>query len=146
MEARCGCGALTVRVPGRASMVVACHCTECQRRTGSPFGVGAFYRWGDVEITGAATEFARDGAAGGKVRTSFCPTCGSAVYWRADRAPGLVAIAVGCFNDPAHPEPNRSIWERSGLPWATVIADQHLPGGSRRSDPVTASPLPRRPG
>ena len=131
MEARCGCGALTVRVPGPSRMVVACHCTECQRRTGSPFGVGAFYRSDDVEITGAVKEFARDGSGGGKVRTSFCPTCGSSVYWRADRAPGLVAVAVGCFAEPGHPRPDRSVWEQSGLPWAQVVAGQHLRAGSR---------------
>lgn len=128
MQARCSCGALTVQVPGPSRLVVACHCRECQRRTGSPFGVGAFYPSDEVRTAGAAKEFARQGSTGGKVRTFFCPGCGSAVYWTADRAPGLVGVAVGCFADPGHPHPTRSLWEQTKHPWVNVDADQHLSG------------------
>jgi hypothetical protein len=33
--------------------VVACHCVDCQRRTGSVFGVGAYYADEHIAITGA---------------------------------------------------------------------------------------------
>jgi hypothetical protein len=39
--AHCSCGALRVVVSADPEAVVACHCGECQRRTGSVFGVGA---------------------------------------------------------------------------------------------------------
>ena len=130
IEARCSCGALTVRVPGPSPLVVACHCTECQRRTGAPFGVGAFYPAQSVTISGIAREFARDGAQGRKVRASFCPDCGTTVYWKADRLPDFIGVAVGCFADPGHPPPARSIWEGTKHPWVEVEADQHLPQGS----------------
>ena|ERR1700677_650461 len=42
-DARCSCGALTLTLPGLSKLVLACHCLDCQRRTGAPFGVGAFY-------------------------------------------------------------------------------------------------------
>ena len=35
--------------PVRASI---CHCRNCQRRTGSAFGIGAYFREADVEIRG----------------------------------------------------------------------------------------------
>src|SRR5215467_7609846 len=111
IEARCSCGALVVKVPGPSQLIVACHCTECQRRTGSPFGVGAFYPSKDVTITGAAKEFARDGSTGGKVRINFCPNCGSSVYWTVDKAPDLIGVAVGSFADSGYPHPSRSLWE-----------------------------------
>jgi hypothetical protein len=34
---------LTISVSGAPDFVVVCNCTECQRRTGSVFGVGAYY-------------------------------------------------------------------------------------------------------
>lgn len=131
IEARCSCGALVLRVPGPSQLIVACHCTECQRRTGSPFGVGAFYPANEVEITGTVKEFARAGAKGGMVRTRFCPNCGSTVYWKIDRAPGFIGVAVGAFADSSYPHPTRSIWERTKHPWAEVDADEHLWQGSR---------------
>ena len=50
MQARCACGDLTVTLPGPSSAVVACHCEDCQRRTGSPFGVGAYYSSDAVQV------------------------------------------------------------------------------------------------
>lgn len=83
-DARCSCGALTLKLPERPRLVVACHCLDCQRRTGAPFGVGAFYPVEAAAISGASKEFTRDAASGGKVRSAFCPNCGSTVYWKAD--------------------------------------------------------------
>ncbi len=125
IEARCSCGALTVQAPGPSRLVVACHCTECQRRTGAPFGAGAFYPAEELRIAGAAREFAREGATGGMVRTRFCPDCGSSVYWTADRAPGFVAVAVGCFAEAGQPRPARSVWEQARHGWVQVDADGH---------------------
>jgi hypothetical protein len=39
---RCCCGALRAEVTGEPPRVGVCHCMECQRRTGSAFGVVAF--------------------------------------------------------------------------------------------------------
>jgi hypothetical protein len=51
-EDGCLCGAVRYRVkkdPVRASI---CHCRNCQRRTGSAFGIGAYFKEADVEIRG----------------------------------------------------------------------------------------------
>jgi hypothetical protein len=50
--AYCSCGALRVDVSGEPEAVVACHCGECQRRTGSVFGVGAYYKKEHVHAEG----------------------------------------------------------------------------------------------
>jgi hypothetical protein len=42
--AHCCCGALRVEASADPDAVVACHCGECQRRTGSVFGVGAYFK------------------------------------------------------------------------------------------------------
>ena len=40
--AHCSCGALRVEVSADSDAVVACHCGECQRRTGSVFDAGEY--------------------------------------------------------------------------------------------------------
>jgi len=119
-DARCSCGALTLSLAEQSRLVVACHCLECQRRTGAPFGVGAFYPAAAVTISGTAKQFTRDGASGGKVHTYFCPNCGSSVYWTADKLPTMIGVAVGALADPRHPAPVLSIFERSKHGWVQM--------------------------
>ena len=47
--ASCQCGALSAKTRVEPTGIVACHCSGCQRRTGSVFGVGAYYLEADVE-------------------------------------------------------------------------------------------------
>jgi hypothetical protein len=64
-DARCSCGAVTLSLPEEPSkLVVACHCIDCQHRTGAPFGVGAYYPAEVVNISGTSKEFTPPQAAG----------------------------------------------------------------------------------
>lgn len=117
-NARCLCGALALSLPEPPSkLVIACHCVDCQRRTGAPFGVGAFYPADAVTISGTSKEFARTADSGGTVRTYFCPTCGSTVYWKLDNLPALIGVAVGTMADTKYPAPFRSVFEQSKHAW-----------------------------
>ena len=129
-SASCSCGALRADIADTAPVVVACHCLDCQRRTGSPFGVVAYYPAGAVTIKGQSREFARPAASGGKFRSCFCPDCGSSVFFKTDKHPDSVGIAVGAFADPEFPAPIRSVWERSMHRWAAITsAAQHFERG-----------------
>jgi hypothetical protein len=136
-NAQCACGALTLELREQSILVVACHCLDCQRRTGAPFGVGAFYAIDTVIISGAAKEFTRDAASGRKVRMYFCPDCGSTVYWKPDFLPSVIGVAVGALADPKYPAPARSIFEQSKHDWVQIDgAVEHFPQSSvaRRSN------------
>ena len=130
-DARCSCGALTLTLPEPSKLVVACHCLDCQRRTGAPFGVGAFYPAEAVAVSGTPKEFVREAASGGTVRTYFCPNCGSSIYWKADNLPSLIGVALGALADPTYPAPFRSVFERSKHDWVRIGgAVEHLQQGS----------------
>ena len=136
-DARCSCGALTLTLKEQPRLVVACHCLDCQRRTGAPFGVGAFYPVEAVAISGASKEYTRDGASGGKVRSAFCPTCGSTVCWKADNLPSLIGVAVGALADPNAPAPVRSVFEQSKHAWVHIDGAEHFPqsNAAKKSSP-----------
>src|SRR4029077_16621046 len=119
-DARCSCGALTLTLPGRSKLVVACHCLDCQRRTGAPFGVGAFYPAETVTVSGTAKEFSRIAEGGGKVHNYFCPECGSTLYWKADNLPAMLGVAYGTLMEPDRAAPARSIFERSKQGWLHI--------------------------
>ena len=110
-EARCACGSLSLRVRGEPLLVGICHCQQCQRRTGSAFGSGAFFNRAQVvDQNGSSSAYTRTGDSGRSVRFHFCPTCGSTVYWDRDHRPDLVAVALGAFADPSFPPPSRAAW------------------------------------
>ena len=130
-DARCSCGALTLALSQPAKLVVACHCVDCQRRTGAPFGVGAFYPVDTVAISGTAKQFTRDAASGGKVHAYFCPNCGSTVCWKADNLPSLIGVAFGALAAPKRPAPERSVFEQSKQDWVQIGgAVEHFQGSS----------------
>jgi hypothetical protein len=120
VDAQCSCGAVTLTLPEYSKLVIACHCLDCQRRTGAPFGVGAFYRAEQVAISGTPREFTRVAASGGKVHAYFCTNCGSTVYWRAENLPTHIGVAVGALADPKYPAPLRSIFEQSKHDWVQI--------------------------
>lgn len=126
--AQCSCGAVTATVEGEPAAVVACHCIECQRRTGAVFGVGAYFPEERVTFAGETTQYARPTDSGESFIQHFCPNCGTTLFWRAGKLPGHVGIAVGAFADPSFPPPVRSVWEQSRHGWIEVsAADHHFP-------------------
>lgn len=129
-EARCSCGAVALSLPGPSRLVVACHCIDCQRRSGAPFGVGAFYPAEAVTISGAPKQYVRTAASGGKVRNYFCLDCGSTVYWKADNLPAMIGVAVGAIADPQFPAPIRSVFEQSKHAWVEIAGAEHFQQGS----------------
>lgn len=117
-RAACNCGKVEIVCEGEPARVSMCHCLECQRRTGAVFGNQAWFgRQQILSIAGNSTQFTRQSDAGRSVTFQFCPTCGSTVYWEAEAFPGMIAVAVGSFADPAFPAPKHSGWEQRRHHW-----------------------------
>ncbi|WP_377848376.1 GFA family protein [Bosea sp. UC22_33] len=123
-EARCACGQLRIACSGEPVSVSLCHCRDCQRRTGSAYGVAAFFARGDIAVTGQFSDYERPADSGYRVLHHFCPACGSTVFWEPSRKPEMVAVAIGAFADPDFPGPSKEVFEQHRLPWATVQLDE----------------------
>jgi hypothetical protein len=121
MKASCQCGKLTADVAdGAEAMTIACHCLDCQRRTGSPFGTIAYFPAETVTVSGEASEYSRTGDSGQTLTRGFCPACGAAVYVKASRMLEITGVPVGAFADPAFPAPIRSVYEQSKHDWVAL--------------------------
>ena len=107
---------------GEPIRVSVCHCLACQQRTGSAFGVQARFSRDRVRITGEAHDFTRLADDDGAPRTfSFCPECGSTVYYVLGPEPDVIAIPVGAFADRGFPRPTRSVYDASRRhAWVTL--------------------------
>ncbi|HWK40951.1 MAG TPA: GFA family protein [Croceibacterium sp.] len=127
MQASCQCGSLTAEIAADAQpSVVMCHCVDCQRRSGSPFGSIAYFPAETVSLSGDAREYTRQTDSGHSFTNGFCPACGSTVYTRPGRKPGILGVTVGTIADPTLPRPERSVYEQSRFDWVTA------PEGTKR--------------
>ena len=120
--AQCCCGSLRAETTGDPTIIIACHCQECQRRTGSVFGVGAYFKKEQVRVEGVNHVYTRRGQQDRKLHFHFCPVCGTTVYWAMDMRPDHLGVAVGAFADRSFSAPARSVWEETRHPW---VAFQH---------------------
>jgi hypothetical protein len=120
--ATCVCGRLTASCSGDPAQVSLCHCLACQRRTGSTYGIAAFYPSDNVMVAGNATAYTRQSDSGYPVTFYFCPNCGSTVYWSPDRKPDIVAVAVGAFADPAFPAPSQASYAEYRHSWVLNVS------------------------
>jgi hypothetical protein len=141
-EGGCVCGSVRYRVRGKPAVTSACHCTYCQRRTGSAFATLAYFDEANVRIVkGEVTEYEhRSDESGRWLKTQFCPRCGTTVTIAVEARPGMRGIALGTLDDPDSLRIERHIWLKSKRPWVLIPADvTTFPQGSVGATAAKAS-------
>lgn len=115
LEGGCLCPRVRFRAKQSPLRTLACHCTFCQRMTGSSFYSESLFSFDAVEFNDGELrryEHRSDGS-GKKVFVHFCPTCGTTVSLTFERWPDLRAIPRGCFDSPNAVDVTGNIWTRS---------------------------------
>ena len=128
--ASCNCGQLSLATTGEPKRVSVCHCTACQKRTGSAFGVQVRFPAESVEFVGLSKSYRRTGDSGSSICFHFCPDCGGTLWFILDVAPADVVIPMGNFADEQAflgeisgiklPSPKIAIYEERAQPWVTL--------------------------
>ena len=118
-KAQCQCGQLTVESPAEPDFVLICNCVECQRRGGSAFAIGAFFRRDSVTVSGEVKTWTRIAVSGKPLTNHFCPECGTNVYWAPEIRPDHYGVAGGCLLTEV-PEPSLAIWTDEKVPWLAI--------------------------
>jgi hypothetical protein len=96
----CGCGAVRFEVTEPLVSAVYCHCTRCQRRTGTASSASASSAPGSFRIVQGGSNLRAWRPEGGFEKW-FCGECGSAVFSRHPEDPERVSIRLGGFDaDP----------------------------------------------
>jgi hypothetical protein len=122
--ASCRCGQLTATATGEPVRVSVCHCLNCQKRSGSSFAAQARWPADQVTVEGQSKTWSHTGESGNCATFSFCPECGSTVYYIVTGDLGdLIAIAIGAFADPDFPPPHYSVYEGRKHKWVAVVGE-----------------------
>jgi hypothetical protein len=116
----CLCGSVRYSSTADApDLTAVCHCTHCQKQTGTAFSVIVGIPESSLTIVGGENcgEFLDTGDSGGKVQRRFCRNCGSPILTLAEAAPGAAFIKAGTLDDPSWLRPTIHIWCDSAQPW-----------------------------
>jgi hypothetical protein len=129
----CNCGAVRFEVTAPIPYASYCHCTRCQRRTGTAASANAHVADGSFRITAGEDKLRawrpEDGAA-----KWFCGECGSALFSRTDA--GAVGVRLGAFDVDPGVRPSYRQFVAYAAAWEP-IPDDGLPRHPERRPPAS---------
>lgn len=98
----CLCGSIRYVVRAEPLRVMICHCTACQKITGSAYMVEPIFQCDIVELTGVKPKVFdhRSDGSGKRVSINFCGNCGSSLFLEFERFPEVLGMFAGTFDDP----------------------------------------------
>ena len=121
MDGKCTCGALTYRLTNTPLFTHCCHCTWCQRETGSAFALNALIETEFLEVTGEVEEITTPSASGKGQIIARCPACKVALYSHfAGAGRSMAFVRTGTLADPGACPPDIHIFTSTKLPWVTL--------------------------
>ena len=118
LSGSCLCGAVryTLREGFRLNPY-ACHCTDCQTRTGSAFSEHMLFEVSDIELTGELDCGEYNQPSGAHSRIYGCAKCKARIYAVNDSRDGLGSLRCGTLDNSATLVPSAHVWVRSKQPW-----------------------------
>ncbi|KAL0937459.1 DUF636 domain protein [Colletotrichum truncatum] len=100
LKGSCMCKAVTYESSDEPQVKALCHCTDCQKWSGSAFTSNAVVPRASFKVTqGEPKYYDVTGASGKNNRHFFCPTCGSSLYTELDMMPDVTCIKAGGLDD-----------------------------------------------
>jgi hypothetical protein len=121
----CLCGAVRFELTEPPVVAYYCHCTRCQRRTGSGAAVSARVPPGSVRIV-SGQDRVRSFVPEEGLPKAFCAGCGSAL-WAENRESGEpAAVRLGVFDGDPGIRPSARQFTAYAAPWEP-IPDDGLP-------------------
>jgi len=122
IKGSCQCGQLTYNLFEKPKVVLACHCTECQKLSTAPFSVTAVIAASAIEFKGQLKEWSRSADSGNKNNAKFCPTCGNRVYHYNPDELGIIKLKLKPVNllEAEIFEPTVHVWTCEKLAWYTI--------------------------
>ena len=119
------CGGVRFEVTEPLTGAGYCHCTRCQRRTGTAAAASARIVPGSLRVT-QGEELIKAWEPGDGFAKLFCSACGSALWSRHPDDPEIIGIRLGAFDGDPGVRPSYRQFVDSAAVWGP-IPDDGLP-------------------
>jgi hypothetical protein len=118
----CLCGAVRYTLTGAPRAIAVCHCTHCQKQSGSVFSLNLVMREGDYRQSGETRVFVDRGDSGHPVHRHFCGQCGSPLFATIAAAPGKIIVKGGTLDSLEGLQPQTEIYTDHAVAWLGPVA------------------------
>jgi hypothetical protein len=118
----CLCGAVRYTLKSEPRAIAVCHCTHCQKLSGSVFSFNVVVKEADYEQQGETKLFVDQGDSGQPVYRYFCDGCGSPILAKIAAAPGKVVVKAGTLDSLEGLTPQAEIYTDHAVSWLAPIA------------------------
>lgn len=92
----CLCGAVQFEIHGALRPVIACHCNQCRKQTGTYMSATAA---ADADMTFIEKRGLKWYRSSPEAQRGFCGECGSVLFWKRDGS-NKTSIAAGSIDGP----------------------------------------------
>ena len=118
----CNCGAVRyVLREGMRLPPYACHCTDCQTRTGSAFSEHMLFALKNLEIEGPVSKGSMVQPSGA-ISSVFL----ARIYATNDRREGFASLRCGTLDQSNQVEISAHFWVQSKQPWLNLSQDAKI--------------------
>jgi hypothetical protein len=121
----CHCGYIIYEGEADPERVSLCHCTDCQKSTGTAFRVNVPVAAANFKMSGGQpTIYLKTTADSGNPRVqAFCPKCGTPLYSTSPGDnPETYIVRIGTLDQRDQLMPKSQNWFHSAQPWLTAMS------------------------
>lgn len=117
---QCRCGQLEIQLSAESlPPLYACHCLNCQRWSGSAFGLHMLCVASAVQLTGNISTHVHEHA--GQTSTQYaCGVCFTRMLNETTAAPGMRVVRAGVLEGADQWVPKAHIWVKRKQAWLTL--------------------------
>ena len=121
----CLCGSVRYELTQPPLFAGYCHCTRCQRRTGSAAAASARIAHGSLRIL-SGQELVKGWSPPDGFTKFFCSNCGGALWSQSQKDPTVMSVRLGTFDTDPGVRPSYRQYVAYAAVWEP-IPDDGLP-------------------
>jgi hypothetical protein len=118
----CLCGGVRYEVDAPLVSAGYCHCTRCQRRSGTAASANAALEPGSLRVVAGADLLREYAPPDGSVKV-FCGACGSAMFTRRPDVADYAGVRLGSFDADPGVRPQYHQYVAYAAPWEPLPED-----------------------
>jgi len=116
------CGGVAYEAEGPLRGVARCHCVQCRKASGAEFATNGSVAEEGFRVVKGSDLLAEFESSPGAFRV-FCGRCGSPLFKRDGRVPGVVRLRLGCVDSEIGERPVVHVFVSEKPAWSDITDD-----------------------
>jgi len=117
LTGKCLCGDATYESNLPSVFMGKCYCIDCSNESGTGHITTVAVPDAGLNVVGALVEYTKTSDDGNRLTKLFCGRCGSTLFTRPQKLPGLVVIRAGTLDDRSLITPQLQMYVSRAPAW-----------------------------